>query len=169
MNTYFRILGYLKPHWHVFVAGVVATFLFTSFDAFSFVLFIPFLRTIFADPGEGGGMETVVEAAPVGVEPPTPDTGVDLLDRLLDATIGRFVDMAAPPAEAIRGIIFFILIVFAFKNVFDFGKTYLMARVQQGVTRDLRDRTYDHLVELDMAFFGKTKMGQILSRLTYDV
>jgi subfamily B ATP-binding cassette protein MsbA len=55
------------------------------------------------------------------------------------------------------------------KNVFDFLKTYLMARVQQGVTRDLRDRVYDHLLDLDMAFFGKTKMGQILSRLTYDV
>ncbi len=44
-----------------------------------------------------------------------------------------------------------------------------MARVQQGVTRDLRDSVYDHLLDLDMAFFGKTKMGQILSRLTYDV
>jgi subfamily B ATP-binding cassette protein MsbA len=44
-----------------------------------------------------------------------------------------------------------------------------MARVQQGVTRDLRDQVYDHLLDLDMAFFGRTKMGQILSRLTYDV
>ena len=44
-----------------------------------------------------------------------------------------------------------------------------MARVQQGVTRDLRDEVYDHLLDLDMAFFGRTKMGQILSRLTYDV
>jgi len=59
--------------------------------------------------------------------------------------------------------------VFALKNVFDFSKVYLMARVQQGVTRDLRDRVYDHLLDLDMAFFGRTKMGQVLSRLTYDV
>jgi subfamily B ATP-binding cassette protein MsbA len=153
----------------VFAAGVVATFLFTGFDAFSFVLFIPFLRTIFADPVDGSRASPGVGSAQGTPEPQLPDTGVDVLDRLLDGTIGRFVNLAADPTEAIRGIILFILVVFALKNVFDFGKTYLMARVQQGVTRDLRDRVYDHLVDLDMAFFGRTKMGQILSRMTYDV
>jgi subfamily B ATP-binding cassette protein MsbA len=169
VDTYLRILGYLKPHGRVFAAGVVATFLFTGFDAFSFVLFIPFLRTIFAEPEGGIGPEPGLEQGPGGVAGATPDTGVDLLDRMLDATIGRFVDLTAPPADAIRGIILFILLVFALKNVFDFSKVYLMARVQQGVTRDMRDRVYDHLLDLDMAFFGRTKMGQILSRLTYDV
>jgi subfamily B ATP-binding cassette protein MsbA len=154
LKTYFRTLGFLKPHLHVFVVAVVATFLFAAFDAFSIVLFIPFLRALFS--GEGG----------LGA---SPDTGVAALDRALDATLGRFVNLQADPEDAIRGIIFFILVIFALKNVFDFAKAYLMARVQQGVTRDLRDSVYDHLLDLDMAFFGKTKMGQILSRLTYDV
>ena len=168
MRTYFRTLGFLKPHLHVFAVAVVATFLFATFDAFSIVLFIPFLRTLFggeggSEVGEGvGGAEAVVQDA-------APNTGVDALDRALDATVGRFVDLQADPQEAIRGIILFILVIFALKNVFDFAKAYLMARVQQGVTRDLRDTVYDHLLDLDMAFFGKTKMGQILSRLTYDV
>jgi subfamily B ATP-binding cassette protein MsbA len=165
VSIYLRILGYLKPHGRIFAAGVVATFLFTAFDAFSFVLFIPFLRAIFADSGEEPGLDPAGGA----VDAASPETGVDLLDRMLDATIGRFVDLTAPPADAIRGIILFILVVFALKNVFDFSKVYLMARVQQGVTRDLKDRVYDHLLDLDMAFFGKTKMGQILSRMTYDV
>ncbi len=157
MKTYFRTLGFLKPHLHVFLVAVVATFLFAAFDAFSIVLFIPFLRALFSGEGGEGGLGA------------SPDTGVAALDRALDATLGRFVNLQADPEEAIRGIIFFILVVFALKNVFDFGKAYLMARVQQGVTRDLRDSVYDHLLDLDMAFFGKTKMGQILSRLTYDV
>jgi subfamily B ATP-binding cassette protein MsbA len=55
------------------------------------------------------------------------------------------------------------------KNVFDFARAYLVARVEQGVTRDLRDEVYDHVLELDMAFFGRTRTGQIVSRLTYDV
>ncbi|HZD03457.1 MAG TPA: ABC transporter ATP-binding protein, partial [Longimicrobiales bacterium] len=45
----------------------------------------------------------------------------------------------------------------------------LVARVEQGVTRDLRDEVYDHLLKLDLAFFGRTRMGQIISRLTTDV
>ncbi|MCJ7628017.1 MAG: ABC transporter transmembrane domain-containing protein, partial [Longimicrobiales bacterium] len=155
MKIYLRILGYLKAHGFVFGVAVLATFIFAGLDAFSFLLVIPFLRVLFT--GSGGS-----ETASVSV-------GDDTLDRLLNGTVGRIVDLEAPPEEAIWGIILFILVIFAFKNVFDFVKTYLMARVQQGVTRDLRDTVYDHLLELDMAFFGRTKMGQILSRLTYDV
>jgi subfamily B ATP-binding cassette protein MsbA len=155
MTNYLRILGYLKPHALIFAAAVAATFIFAGLDAFSFLLVIPFLNVLMGDP-------TVPR--PEGIA-----TGDAMLDRVLNGTIGRLVDFDAPPQEAIRGIIIFLLVIFAVKNVFDFLKTYLMARVQQGVTRDLRDRVYDHLLDLDMAFFGKTKMGQILSRLTYDV
>jgi len=155
LRTYLRILQYLRPHGYVFAAAVVATFVFAGLDAFSFALFIPFLNALLGDPS--------------GPAPEALRTGDKFLDRMLDGSIGRIVDLQAPPEEAIRGIILFILVVFAVKNVFDFLKTYLMARVQQGVTRDLRNRVYDHLLNLDMAFFGKTKMGQILSRLTYDV
>jgi subfamily B ATP-binding cassette protein MsbA len=155
VKNYLRILAYLRPHAFVFASAVVATFVFAGLDAFSFLLVVPFLNVLLADP--------------TGPRPEGIDTGDAILDRVLNETVGRAVDFQAPPEEAIRGIIIFLLVVFAIKNVFDFLKTYLMARVQQGVTRDLRDRVYDHLLELDMAFFGRTKMGQILSRLTYDV
>lgn len=167
MKTYIRTLRYLKPHLHIFAVAVVATFLFAAFDALSIMFFIPFLATLFSrqglevSGGGGGGAEALPGAGPNG--------GADHLDWALDVTLGRFVDLNGDPADAIRGIILCILAVIALKNVFDFGKAYFMARVQQGVTRDLRDQVYDHLLELDMAFFGRTKMGQILSRLTYDV
>ena len=163
MRHYLRILGYLGPHAHVFAAAVTATFLFAGLDAFSFVLFIPFLETLFM------GGEPARRADLPGGDAGAGESGFGLLDRLLEGTLGRVVDLDAEPGEVIRGIILFILVIFAVKNVFYFLKTYLMARVQQGVTRDLRDRVYDHLLDLDMAFFGRTKMGQILSRLTYDV
>ena len=155
VKNYLRILAYLRPHALVFASAVVATFVFAGLDAFSFLLVVPFLNVLLTDR--------------TGPRPEGIDTGDAILDRVLNETVGRAVDFQAPPEEAIRGIIIFLLVVFAIKNVFDFLKTYLMARVQQGVTRDLRDRVYDHLLELDMAFFGRTKMGQILSRLTYDV
>lgn len=159
MRTYLRILGYLKAHGWVFATAVFATFIFAGLDAFSFLLIIPFLRVLFSQ-ADGASPDAGPEAISVGH---------DTLDRILNGTVGRLIDLEAPPQEAIRGLILFILAIFAVKNVFDFLKTYLMARVQQGVTRDLRDTVYDHLLDLDMAFFGRTKMGQILSRLTYDV
>ncbi len=153
MRLYLRILRYLSPYLPVFLGAVVAAFLFAAFDAFSMALLIPFLSVLM-----------------------TPDASVTsgvggdgALGRLLDATAGRAVAGAPGPQEAVQALIILLLAVFAVKNVFDFLKTYLAARVEQGVTRDLRDQVHDHLLELDLVFFGRTRIGQIVSRLTHDV
>ncbi|MSR22401.1 MAG: ABC transporter ATP-binding protein [Gemmatimonadetes bacterium] len=154
MTLYLRILGYLRPYLGVFLLSVLATSIFAALDAFSLVLLVPFLQTLFADGGAGAG-------ATDGVAGP--------LDGLMDQTLGRFVDLSAPPAEAMQGIIAFLLMVFLVKNLFDYLSIYLVALTEQAVTRDLRDGVYGHLLELDLVFFGRTRVGQIVSRLTHDV
>ncbi|MBW3533725.1 MAG: ATP-binding cassette domain-containing protein [Gemmatimonadetes bacterium] len=123
------------------------------------VLLIPFVEALFTPASAG--------ALPGGG--PGAGDGADLMARFLDATVYRLVDVGGDPLDAIQGIILLILAVFLLKNAFDFLRAYLVARVEQGVTRDLRNRVYDHLLELDLAFFGRTRMGQIVSRLTHDV
>jgi ATP-binding cassette, subfamily B, bacterial MsbA len=167
VRLYLRIVAYLKPYLGVFLLAVLATSVFAALDAFSLALLIPFLRTLFARPPGAG------QLAPEGVDAGLATDAVagrdDLLERLLDGTVGRFVDLGAPPAEAIQGIILFLLVVFLVKNVFDFLRNYLVAWIEQAVTRDLRNEVYHHLVDLDMGFFGRTRLGQIISRLTHDV
>jgi subfamily B ATP-binding cassette protein MsbA len=143
----------------VFVIAVVATMAFAGLDAFAYVLLIPFVDAIFG-AGEAGALPGAGAAA---------DAEASVMDRFLDATVYRIVDMNAGPLEAVQGIILLILLVFALKNVFDFLRAYLVARVEQGVTRDLRNQVYQHLLDLDLAFFGRTRMGQIVSRMTHDV
>lgn len=147
MSAYARIFAYLKPHASVFLGAIVATILFATLDAFSFVLLIPFVGTVFGQGTSDGGR----------------------VSRLIEGTVGRFVDLQGDPLVAVQGVIVVILVVFGLKNVFDFIRAYLMARVDQGVSRDLRDQVYDHLLDLDLAFFGRTRVGQIISRLTHDV
>ncbi len=152
MRLHLRILRYLGPYVAAFFGAVAASFLFAAFDAFSMALLIPFLSVL-----------TNPEADAAGA------VGDGLLGRLLDATAGRFVAGAAGPQEAVQALILLILATLAAKNVFDFLKTYLGARVEQGVTRDLRNQVHGHLLDLDLAFFGRTRIGQIVSRLTHDV
>ena len=156
MRLYLRILEYLRPYLPVFLAAVAASFLFAGLDAFSLALLIPFLRALLSPASEG-------DSAASG------SAGEGVLDRLLDATAGRFVGAASDPLETVQALIVLILVVFAVKNVFDFMKTYLGAMVEQGVTRDIRNEVYDHLMDLDLVFFGRTRIGQIVSRLTHDV
>ena len=153
MKLYLRILGYLRPHGGVLATSAAATLVFAALDAFSLVLIIPFLQVLFGAPG------------PVAVE------GADAgrLGAILEATVGRWVSLRGDPLVAVQGIILFILSVFIIKNLVDFFRSYLVARVEQGVTRDLRREVYDHVLELDLGFFGRTRVGQIVSRVINDV
>ncbi len=143
-----RILSYLRPHRGILVLAAVATALVALLDAFSIVVLIPFLETVF---GEGAGEEP------------------DRIDRVLEATVGRFVDLEGEAQAVVAGVIVFIVATVALKNAIEFGRACLAARVEQGVTRDLRNEVYGHLLKLDLGFFGRMRTGQIVSRLTHDV
>ncbi len=149
---YGRILAYLRPHRTALALAGLAGAAYAALDAFSFVALLPFLATVFGANAALGLQEepTRIRAA-------------------LEATVGRFVELGGDPQTVVGGIILFILALVACKNVVDFLRSYLSARVEQGVARDLRDEVYDHVLKLDLAFFGRTRTGQVVSRLTHDV
>lgn len=156
MALYARILRYLRPHTGWFVLTVGATVAFAGLDAFAYVLLIPFVRALF------GGDTSGLPGQPEG-------DAESLMNQLLDGTVYRLIDLDGDPLAAVQGVILLILATFALKNVFDFLRGWMVARVEQGVTRDLRNEVYEHLLHLDLAFFGRTRTGQIISRLTHDV
>jgi subfamily B ATP-binding cassette protein MsbA len=151
VSLYARILSFLKPHASVLVAAVVATALFAVMDASVYVLLIPFVETLFVSGGA------------------TPTTGGSRMDGLLEATVYRWVDVSGDPLAAIGRISVLILLAFAVKNAFHFVRVYLVARVEQGLNRDLRNAVYEHLVGLDLGFFARVRTGQIVSRLTTEI
>jgi len=153
MNLYWRLLGYVRPYVLLSIAGFAATLLFTALDAFSFVMLLPFLETLF----QGGSASTV------------DFSGDDKLNTLLRNTVGRVIAPGLPKDDLLALIIGMILIVFLVKNVVDFIRQVLVVKLEQAVVRDLRNQVYRHLVELDLRFFHRTKAGQIIQRLTSDV
>ena len=152
MGGWRRILSYLGPHRRILALAALASLAYAALDAFSVVVLIPFLATVFGE-GEGTGA------------PEEPNQ----VDLALDFTVGRLIDLDGDPQTVVAGIIVFILALVVLKNAADFARAWLSARVEQGVTRDLRNQVYGHLLELDLAFFGRVRTGQIVSRLTHDV
>jgi len=156
VTLYTRVLSYLRPHLTSLAAAGAATFAFAALDASAYVLLIPFVDALFGVRTTGGGGTDLGGDA-------------DLMSKFLDATVYRVVDVQGDALQAVQGIIVLIVVVFLLKNVFDFARTYLVAWVEQSVTRDLRNEVYDHVLRLDLSFFGRTRVGQITSRLTHDV
>jgi len=148
---YRRILAFLRPHSGAVVFAVLAAAIYALFDAAVYVHLIPFVDALFVS---GGAPRVVSDTA---------------MERLLDATVYGWVDLGGDPLVAIGRIIVLIIAVFLGKNMFGFLRAYLLAHAEQGVNRDLRNTVYDHLVELDLAFFGRVRTGQIVSRLTTEI
>jgi subfamily B ATP-binding cassette protein MsbA len=151
MRQYVRLLKQLAPYRLLLLGALLATLIFAALDTFSFVMVFPFLDALFR---EGSSVDLYGAG--------------DRIGTLLENTIGRLLVPDADPMEAITALCIAIAVVFMLKNVFDYLRQYLVVRLEQSVTRDLRNTVYTHLLELDLRFYNRTRAGQIINRLTSD-
>src|SRR6266542_225036 len=148
-----RLLSLLRPYSLIFAATIAATVLSSVLDGFTFVLLIPFLRSLFGQgalPGGtgGGGRGSDVEA-------------------VLDRIAGPFIHAGAPDV-ALRNVVVVLLVTLLLKN----GTAYLASlgsvAIQERVVRDLRVRLFRHLQTLPLAYFQRTRAGQLVARIISD-
>jgi ATP-binding cassette, subfamily B, bacterial MsbA len=150
MTQYLRLLRYLGPYRLLLTAALLSALMFATLDTFSFVMISPFIGTLF----RGGDVNFFGAGEQIG--------------WLLDNTIGRVIRPDAEPMETLTVLSIAVFVVFMLKNVFDYLRHYLVAMLEQRVTRDLRNEVYEHALELDLRFYGRTRTGQIINRLTSD-
>lgn len=176
MALYFRILRYLKPYWKSLLGSLVCIFFFTLFSSASLVSIIPFLGTIFDAP-HAGLTAAPAQAPAVGEEiaKVAPAGAAAGLTSSVRHTLTRYRDQAmafltgGSRRDALRRLCLFIILMILLKGFFDYFQSYLMAGVEQGVIRDIRNDLYRHINQLSLGYFTQTRTGQIISRITNDV
>jgi subfamily B ATP-binding cassette protein MsbA len=148
VHRYRQLLAFLRPYLPLFSAALGAAVLSSVLEGFTFVLIIPFLRTVF-------GNTTAL-----------PSIGGNAVEKVLSWTIGPLVQ--GSPRAALRNVTFLILASFAVKNAALYGARIGSVMVQERVVRDLRTRLYAHLQGMRLDFFQRTKGGQLLTRMLAD-
>ena len=147
-SLYPRLLPFLRPHWWRMTGNVLCNLLAAGLDAFSFTLLIPFLNALFRQPSllpKNSGWLTTLQARTVGV----------------------FLD-TANPTRSLGSMILVIMVIVAVKNAFVWLAGQLGASLQEYVTRDLRDRVFQHMQRLPLGYFQQTKVGQIIAKILSD-
>lgn len=88
--------------------------------------------------------------------------GISMLQRVVDK---GFIenDMSTLKITAL-----FIVVIYFFKSLFDYLNSVIMMRGSLNAVRDLRRDVFNHIMNMDMGFFGKNSVGYILSRLISD-
>ncbi|HEY0994367.1 MAG TPA: ABC transporter ATP-binding protein [Gemmatimonadaceae bacterium] len=145
---YRRLLVFLRPHAWRMAATIASSLLAAALDVLAFTLLIPFLNALFGVPSlipQGSGWITAVQ----------------------EHTIGWLL-RGRERMDALLMVIIAITVLVLIKNVFVWLQGQLGATLQEYVTRDLRDVVWRHLNRLPLRWFGKTKTGQIISRVLAD-
>ena len=134
---------------------VVASFVAAGLDGLSLALLSPFLTLLTGDttaPARraDGSLAQLSEAKQMFN---------DLTSRLVDPT---------QPIASLNRIILIILATVLAKNLFVWISGQFGARLQEFVTRDLRNAVYAHLERLPLGFFTRTPTGQMIARVLTD-
>ena len=161
MRAFRRLFRYLRPHRWWMAATIVTSFLAAAFDAFSLTLLIPFLQVLFQP-------QTTTAPAPA---PPSPLPGAFEWLEGLKAQFGAVLDGLVDPADKIgslRTVMLVILAAVLAKNVLVWISGQFGARLQEFVTRDLRDAVYEHIGRLPLGYFTRTPTGQTMARVLTD-
>jgi len=64
---------------------------------------------------------------------------------------------------------FVAVLVVSVKGVAVYANEYLLSYVGHDIIRKLKNRLYDHMLELPLSFFQKERTGDLMSRITSDV
>jgi subfamily B ATP-binding cassette protein MsbA len=177
VGTLGRLLSYLAPYRARLAAAVLCMALFAASSGLALGLFSPFLQILFAPPGSA----QVVPAGEGGAPPPALPEGpggavaggaawgnLDRWPAFLRGPLEAFL-FHRPPLEALGRLCFLLVVAFLLKNLFDYGQSFLMTAIEQGVVRDLRNRLYAHLHTLSLSFFHGERTGILASRVVADV
>ncbi len=183
-----RLLQYLRPYrWRLFITAWLMVG-FALLSGASIGMISPFVKVIFTPrpgpvvsaplpiPGAVAGALLQQGAGPSVPEPRAAParTGSDVRQRVnawkesLRTWFEHFF-LTGDPLRSLTRICLALLVVFLFKNLFDYLQSVQTVWVEQAVVRDLRVELYAHLHELSLSFFHTRRTGGLLSRLTNDI
>lgn len=151
----FRLLGYAKPYWQTAV-GSLLLLLTATFIGLTPPLLMRTLidDVLVADTGGSNPAATLIPAEPRSSVPrsqaPSPPSGMD-----------------KPTMLAV--LVLLLLLVNLSRNGLSAVRTYLLAKLGQRITFDLRKEVYRHLHYLSLSFYNERETGRIMSNITQDV
>ena len=143
-----RLIGLLRPYSLLFAVNMLTTVVASVLDGVTFVLLIPFLRTLC-------GQQAL------------PATGGSVVETVLGKVAGPLL-VAGDAAGAIRNVAVILLVTLVVKNAALYAAAMSSVAIEEGVVRDLRVRLFKHLQTLPLGFFQRTRGGQLLARVVFD-
>lgn len=125
------------------------------FSLVSFTMIAPFLNLLF------GTQQLVTEKPPLDMNPSNLIDNFYYLLSLIIIEKGKI--------EALLFICILVVIMFFVKNLFRYLAMFYMAKIRNGVIRDVRYDLYNKVMNLPLQYFSQERKGDLMVRMTNDV
>ncbi|SDQ66230.1 ABC transporter ATP-binding protein [Flagellimonas zhangzhouensis] len=157
MNYFRKILQFAGPYRKFGYLNIFFNILYALFSAMSYAALIPMLNVLFDQTKQIN-------------EPPKFESIGKLKDYLMDYMNYQVTQYSGD--DPMKGLIFavgLILLLFLFKNIFNYLAMYFITFLRNGVLKDIRNKMYEKIVDLPISFFSEKKKGDVIARITSDV
>ncbi|MEO5906700.1 MAG: ABC transporter ATP-binding protein, partial [Saprospiraceae bacterium] len=148
-----QLIHYLKGYKGPVFMNILCNVLMAICMVISIPIIIPFFQILFGR-----------------VVPPTEHVAFSFnqLQAWLEYVFGRLVEKYSSEGALLIVCITFVVIFFL-KNLFRYLSLVFMAKVRNGIVRDVRNEVYKKYMHLPLAFFTRGKKGDLMSRISTDV
>ncbi|HOH99052.1 MAG TPA: ABC transporter ATP-binding protein [Bacteroidales bacterium] len=155
MADLIKILHLVVPFWKRAMLSILANFLAAVFAVASLSMVIPFLRVLFRMEQQTSEM---------------PDAGLsrESISAWFNVYFNDFIRQTGEQ-QALLLLCLTVIILFLFKNLFQYLGMYFLAPLRTGVIRDLRNKVYGHMLILPISYYTERKKGDLMARSTTDM
>lgn len=102
-------------------------------------------------------------------EPPAPDASTVMkLWYQFELKLQAYIDQNGQ-LSALLWMCLFIIVIAILKNVVAYLSVLSVAMLRTAVSRDLRSKLYEKILQLPMSYFSNERKGDVISRMTNDV
>ncbi len=157
MDYYKKILGYAKPYSKYGYLNILFNILYALFSALSFAALMPMLNVLFEKDEQlfvkptYGGITTLKEYF------------MDYMNYQVTQFAGE------DPMQGLVLVIGLVIILFLFKNIFNYLAMYFITFLRNGVLKDVRNAMYHKITELPISYYSEKRKGDVIARITSDV
>ncbi len=146
MNSYLRLLGFIKPYKRTLTFAVIAMMVSSFFEVAQLSMIVPLADKVLTNKKI-------------------------IIPKQLPPFLSNIIDSInnSDPLKLLYLMSFIVVFLFIFKGIFSFLQSYLMSDIGQRVVRDLRSKVYAKLQDLSLDYFIKRRSGELISRITNDV
>lgn len=148
-----QLIFYLRGYKGPIAMNILCNILMAICMVISIPIIIPFFQILF------------------GRVKPSPEKvsfSIDHLQSWLEYVFSRMVEIYSQEGALLIVCLTFVGIFFL-KNLFRYLSLVFMAKVRNGIVRDVRNAVFKKYMHLPLAFFTRGKKGDLLSRISTDV